>query len=55
MKHARILAIALGACLAVSARPSAQPSQHPVSLEDLLSIKQVAGPGLGMPEISRIP
>jgi len=45
MKHARIPAIALGACLVVvAARPSAQPAPHLVSLEDLLSIKQVGAP-----------
>ena len=47
-----MLAVSIGACLAVGARPSAQSAQHPVSLEDLLSIKQVSGPGLGLPEIS---
>src|SRR5262249_36919237 len=41
MKHARLLTASLAACLAVSARPSAQNAQHSVSLEDLLSIKQV--------------
>jgi len=52
MKHACTLAVSIGACLAVAARPSAQSALHPVSLDDLLTIKQVAGPGLGMPELS---
>jgi dipeptidyl aminopeptidase/acylaminoacyl peptidase len=52
MKHACLLAVSIGACVAVAARPAAQSAQHPVSLEDLLSIRQVGGPGVGAPRIS---